>query len=116
MIKECDSESVFDNLTDQELEQLVQDKKDAENAGVFDDDHIYDCVDGYAKKFTVEQEICCFRPLLFDEGDRFFIVRIAQDWGIDQWLKRLQSGKSGSLTWRIWLRHGARTRLRKLVL
>ena len=60
MIKECDSESVFDNLTDQELEQLVQDKKDAENAGVFDDDHIYDCVDGYAKKFTVEQEMALF--------------------------------------------------------
>ena len=60
MTTECDNESVFDNLTDQELEQLVQDKKEAENAGVFDDDHLYDCVDGHAKKFTVEQEMALY--------------------------------------------------------
>ena len=57
MKDEYDNESVFDYLTDKELEQIARDSMDAEKAGVFDDDNIYDCVDGYAKKFTVEQEM-----------------------------------------------------------
>jgi len=57
MKDEYDNESVFDYLTDKELDQIARDRMDAEKAGVFDDDHIYDCVDGYAKKFTVEQEM-----------------------------------------------------------
>ena len=60
MKDECDNESVFDNMTNEELGCLVQDREDAEKAGVFDDDHLYDCVDGYAKKFTVEQEMALF--------------------------------------------------------
>ena len=44
-------------MTDEELAQLAQDREDAEKAGVFDDDHLHDCVDGYTKKFTVEQEM-----------------------------------------------------------
>ena len=44
-------------MTDEELAQLAQDREDAEKAGLFDDDHICDCVDGYTKKFTVQQEM-----------------------------------------------------------
>ena len=44
-------------MTDEELAQLAQDREDAEKAGLFDDDHFYDCVDGYTKKFTVQQEM-----------------------------------------------------------
>jgi hypothetical protein len=60
MKDECDNESVFDNMTNDELACLAQERDDAEKAGVFDDDRIYDCVDGYAKKFTVEQEMALF--------------------------------------------------------
>ena len=52
-----ENESAFDNMTNEELGCLAQDRDDAEKAGLFNDDHIYDCVDGYAKKFTVEQEM-----------------------------------------------------------
>jgi len=45
-------------LTNEELAQLAQDREDAERAGVFDD--VYDCVDGYTKKFTVEQEMALY--------------------------------------------------------
>ena len=55
-----DNESVFDNMTIEELEQFAKDREDAEKAGLFDDDHVYDCVDGYAKKFTVEQEMALY--------------------------------------------------------
>ena len=44
-------------MTDEELAQLAQDREAAEKAGLFDDDHFYDCVDGCAKKFTVQQEM-----------------------------------------------------------
>ena len=60
MKNEYDNESVFDNMTNDELACLAQERDDAEKAGVFDDEHIYDCVDGYAKKFTVEQEMTLF--------------------------------------------------------
>ena len=51
------NESTFDNMTNDELDCLAQDREDAEKSGVFDDDHFFDCVDGYAKRFTVEQEM-----------------------------------------------------------
>ena len=60
MKDEYDNESVFDNMTNDELACLAQERDDAEKAGVFDDDRIYDCVDGHAKKFTVEQEMTLF--------------------------------------------------------
>lgn len=44
-------------MTDEELAQLAQDREDAERAGLFDDDHFYDCVDGCTKKFTARQEM-----------------------------------------------------------
>ena len=47
-------------MTDEELAQLAQDREDAEKAGLFDDDRIYDCVDGYTKKFTVQQEMALY--------------------------------------------------------
>lgn len=47
-------------MTDEELEQLARDREEAEKAGVFEDDRIYDCVDGYTKKFTVEQEMALY--------------------------------------------------------
>ena len=50
----------MDEMTDEELEQLAQDREEAEKAGVFEDDRIYDCVDGYTKKFTVEQEMALY--------------------------------------------------------
>ena len=53
-------DSVLGEMTDKELEQLAQDREDAEKAGVFDDDRIYDCVDGETKKFTVEQEMALY--------------------------------------------------------
>lgn len=57
MAEDNENESVFDNMTSEELSCLAQDRDDAEKAGVFDDDHLHDCVDGYAKRFTVEQEM-----------------------------------------------------------
>ena len=53
-------DTVLGNMTDEELAQLAQDREDAERAGVFDGDRIYDCVDGYTKKFTVEQEMALY--------------------------------------------------------
>lgn len=50
----------MDEMTDEELEQLAQDREEAEKAGIFEDDRIYDCVDGYTKKFTVEQEMALY--------------------------------------------------------
>lgn len=50
----------MDEMTDEELEQLARDREEAEKAGVFEDDRIYDCVDGYTKKFTVEQEMALY--------------------------------------------------------
>ena len=41
----------------EELRQLAEAREEAEKAGVFDDDRIYDCIDGETKKFTVEQEM-----------------------------------------------------------
>ena len=47
----------MDEYTDEELAEEARIRDEAEKAGVFDDDHTYDCVDGYTKKFTVEQEM-----------------------------------------------------------
>ena len=58
-----DNESIFDNMTSEELEQFAKDREDAEKAGLFDDDHIHDCVDGYTSKFTVEQEMVLFSAI-----------------------------------------------------
>lgn len=41
----------------EELARLAQDREDAERAGVFDDDRVYDCIDGETTKLTVEQEM-----------------------------------------------------------
>ena len=41
----------------EELARLAQDREDAEKAGVFDDDRIYDYIDGETTKLTVEQEM-----------------------------------------------------------
>ena len=41
----------------EELARLAQDREDAERAGVFDDDRIYDYIDGETTKLTVEQEM-----------------------------------------------------------
>ena len=41
----------------EELARLAQDSEDAEKAGVFDDDRIYDYIDGETTKLTVEQEM-----------------------------------------------------------
>lgn len=44
----------------EELRQLAEAREEAEKAGVFDDDRIYDCIDGETKKFTVEQEMALY--------------------------------------------------------
>lgn len=54
------NDSVLDEMTDEELEQRAQERDDAERAGVFDDDHGWDCVDGRPGKFTMEQEMTLF--------------------------------------------------------
>ena len=51
------NESTFDNMTNDELDCLARDREEAEKAGLFDDDHFFDCVDGHAKRFTMEQEM-----------------------------------------------------------
>ena len=61
MKNEYDNESVFDNMTNDELACLAQERDDAEKAGVFDDEHIYDCVDGYAKKFILHGLVMLLR-------------------------------------------------------
>ena len=55
-----DIEGILKDLPDDELAEMARDREAAEQAGVFDDDHIYNCVDGYAKKFTVEQEMTLY--------------------------------------------------------
>ena len=55
-----DIEGILKDLPDDELAEMARDREAAEQAGVFDDDHIYDCVDGYAKKFTVGQEMALY--------------------------------------------------------
>ena len=57
MAEDNENESIFDNMTSEELERLAQERDDADEAGLFDDDNLHDCVDGYTKKFTVEQEM-----------------------------------------------------------
>lgn len=53
-----------DMPSDGELEQMFTDRELAEKSGLFDDDdYPYDCVDGYAKKFTVEQEMALFSAI-----------------------------------------------------
>lgn len=60
MTEDYTNKSIFDNMTDEEFGCLVQDREEAEKAGVFDDDHLYNCVDGYTKKFTVAQEMALY--------------------------------------------------------
>ena len=55
-----DIEGILKDLPEDELAEMAMDRDEAEKAGVFDDDRIYDCVDGYAKKFTVEQEMALY--------------------------------------------------------
>ena len=55
-----DIEGILKDLPEDELAEMARDREAAERAGVFDDDHTYDCVDGYAKKFTVEQEMALY--------------------------------------------------------
>lgn len=52
----------MDEMTDEELAQLAQDREDAEKAGVFDDDHIYDCIESPDSQLhlTVEQEMVLY--------------------------------------------------------
>ena len=52
-----DIEGILKDLPEDELAEMARDREAAEQAGVFDDDHIYDCVDGETKKFTVAQEM-----------------------------------------------------------
>ena len=44
----------------EELRQLAEAREEAEKAGVFDDDRIYDCIDGETTKFTVSQEMALY--------------------------------------------------------
>lgn len=55
-----DIEGILKDMTEDELAAMARDRDAAEKAGVFDDDRIYDCVDGETKKFTVEQEMALF--------------------------------------------------------
>ena len=55
-----DIEGILKDMTEEELAAMARDREAAEKAGVFDDDHLYDCVDGYAKKFTVAQEMALY--------------------------------------------------------
>ena len=55
-----DIEGILKDLPDDELAEMARDRDEAERAGVFDDDHIYDCVDGETKKFTVSQEMALY--------------------------------------------------------
>lgn len=55
-----DIEGILKDLPEDELAEMARDRDEAEKAGVFDDDRIYDCVDGYSKKFTVEQEMALY--------------------------------------------------------
>lgn len=55
-----DIEGVLKDMTEDELAEMARDREVAEKAGVFDDDRIYDCVDGCARKFTVTQEMALY--------------------------------------------------------
>ena len=57
-----DPDSVFGNMTDEELAQLAQDREDAEKAGVFDDIRTYDCPEDPANQLhlTMEQEMTLY--------------------------------------------------------
>ena len=54
-----DVEGILKDLPDDELAEMARDHDEAELAGVFDDDRIYDCVDGCTRKINLSlwQEI-----------------------------------------------------------